>query len=167
MFISLFSTLAGKNGPLLCFNKSSSRVRKYICWSFKVSELSYYKIILLFQSNGRFGSDASWSVAIAAIPDRTTSDCFFFVVVVVVYSRYFTQQNYFIQRLCVKKTASSSSALLSTNTQGTRCSFNPLSPIIHIQILQTDPHTFPYRISWENLFEDQSIFPLEIILFFS
>ena len=28
---------------------------------------------------------------------------------------------------------------------------NPLSPNIHIQILQTDLHTFPWRISWENL----------------
>ena len=34
-----------------------------------------------------------------------------------------------------------------------------LSPNIHIQILQTDLHTYPYRISWENLFKDQSIFP--------
>ena len=33
----------------------------------------------------------------------------------------------------------------------------PLCPNIHIQILQTDLHTFPLRISWENLFEDQSI----------
>ena len=28
---------------------------------------------------------------------------------------------------------------------------NPLSPDIHIQILQTDLHTLPLRISWENL----------------
>ena len=34
---------------------------------------------------------------------------------------------------------------------------NPLSPNIYIQILQTDLHTFPYWISWENLFKDQSI----------
>ena len=34
----------------------------------------------------------------------------------------------------------------------------PLSPNIHIQILQTDLHTFPLRISWENLMADQSIF---------
>ena len=40
-----------------------------------------------------------------------------------------------------------------------------LSPKIHIQILQTDLHTFPHRISWENLFKDQSIFPWVIILF--
>ena len=33
----------------------------------------------------------------------------------------------------------------------------PLCPNTHIQILQTDLHTFPLRISWENLFEDQSI----------
>ena len=36
--------------------------------------------------------------------------------------------------------------------------FNPLSPSIHIQILQTDLHTFPLRISWENLIKDQGIF---------
>ena len=41
---------------------------------------------------------------------------------------------------------------------------NPLSPSIHIQILQTDLHTFSYRISWENLFKDQSIFSWVIIL---
>ena len=29
--------------------------------------------------------------------------------------------------------------------------FNPLSPNIHIQILQTDLQTFPWRISWENV----------------
>ena len=39
-----------------------------------------------------------------------------------------------------------------------------LSPNIHINILQTDLHTFPYRINWENLIKDQSIFPLVIIL---
>ena len=27
---------------------------------------------------------------------------------------------------------------------------SPLSPNIHIQILQTDLHTFPLRISWEK-----------------
>ena len=36
---------------------------------------------------------------------------------------------------------------------------NPLSPNIHIQILQTDLYTFPSRISWENLIIDQGIFP--------
>ena len=36
--------------------------------------------------------------------------------------------------------------------------FNHLSPIIHMQILQTDLHAFPYRISCQNLFKDQSIF---------
>ena len=36
---------------------------------------------------------------------------------------------------------------------------NPLSPNIHIQILQTDLHTFPSWMSWENLLKDQSIFP--------
>ena len=43
--------------------------------------------------------------------------------------------------------------------------FNPLSPNIHKQILHTDLNTFPYRISWENLFKDQSIFPEVIISF--
>ena len=41
---------------------------------------------------------------------------------------------------------------------------NPLSPNIHIQILDTDFHTFPLRISWENLIKDQGIFSLLIIL---
>ena len=41
---------------------------------------------------------------------------------------------------------------------------NPLSPNIHIQILQTDLHTFPLRISWENLIKDRDIFSLLIIL---
>ena len=36
-------------------------------------------------------------------------------------------------------------------------SLNPLSPNINIQILQTDLHTFPLRISWENLITDQGI----------
>ena len=36
---------------------------------------------------------------------------------------------------------------------------NPLSPNIHMQILQTDLYTFPYRMSKENLINDQSIFP--------
>ena len=42
--------------------------------------------------------------------------------------------------------------------------FNPLSPNIHIQILQTNLYTFPSRMSWENLIKDQSIFFLVIIL---
>ena len=37
-------------------------------------------------------------------------------------------------------------------------------PNIHKQILQTDLHTFPYRMSYENFIKDQSIFPLVIIL---
>ena len=43
---------------------------------------------------------------------------------------------------------------------------NPLSPkfYIHIQILQTDLHTFSLRISSENLIKDHCIFPLVIIL---
>ena len=42
--------------------------------------------------------------------------------------------------------------------------FNPLSPNIHIQILQTDLHTFPYRISCKTLIKDHSIFSLVIVL---
>ena len=42
---------------------------------------------------------------------------------------------------------------------------NPLSPNIHIQILQTDLHTFPLRIRWENLIEHQGIFSFLIIFF--
>ena len=34
---------------------------------------------------------------------------------------------------------------------------NPLSPNIHIQILQTDLYTFPYRMSKKNLIKDQSV----------
>ena len=34
----------------------------------------------------------------------------------------------------------------------------PLSPNTHIQILQTDLHTFPSWMSWENLIKDQDIF---------
>ena len=41
---------------------------------------------------------------------------------------------------------------------------NPLSPNMHIQILQTDLHTFSLRISRENLIKDQSIFSMVIIL---
>ena len=43
-------------------------------------------------------------------------------------------------------------------------SLNPLSPNIHIQILQTDFYTFPSRISCENLLKDHGSFSLEIIL---
>ena len=42
---------------------------------------------------------------------------------------------------------------------------NPLSPSIHIQILQTDLHTFPLRISWENLIKHQGIFSFMIIFY--
>ena len=43
-----------------------------------------------------------------------------------------------------------------------RCtwSFNPLSPNIHKQILQTDLYTLPYRTSWEKLIKDQRFFSL-------
>ena len=43
-------------------------------------------------------------------------------------------------------------------------SLNPLIPGIHIQILQTDLHTFPQRISCGNLIIDQGIFSWVIIL---
>ena len=41
---------------------------------------------------------------------------------------------------------------------------NPLSPNVYIQILQTDLHTSPLRISWENLIKDHGIFSMMIIL---
>ena len=41
---------------------------------------------------------------------------------------------------------------------------NPLSPSIHIQILQTNLYTFPSRMSWEKLIKNQRIFFLVIIL---
>ena len=37
-----------------------------------------------------------------------------------------------------------------------------LNPNINLQILQTDLHTFPLRISWENLITDQGVFSLVI-----
>ena len=40
---------------------------------------------------------------------------------------------------------------------------NPLSPSIHKQILQTDLHTFPLRISCENLIKHQGIYSFMII----
>ena len=45
------------------------------------------------------------------------------------------------------------------------CVLNPLSPSIHIQILQNDLHTFPLRISWENLIKHQGIFSFMIIFY--
>ena len=47
---------------------------------------------------------------------------------------------------------------------GCKPTLNPLSPNIHIQILQTSLYTFPFRISWENLIKDQGILFLVIIL---
>ena len=41
---------------------------------------------------------------------------------------------------------------------------NPLSPNIHIQILQTHLYTFAKRIGGENLIKDQRIFSLVIIV---
>jgi len=43
-------------------------------------------------------------------------------------------------------------------------SFKPLSPNIHIQILETDRHTFPEGFSWENVTKDQRFSPWVIIL---
>ena len=45
-----------------------------------------------------------------------------------------------------------------------RYNLNPLSPNIYMQNLQTDLHTFPSRISWENLLKDHGSFSLDIIL---
>ena len=45
-----------------------------------------------------------------------------------------------------------------------RYNLNPLSPNIYMQNLETDLHTFPSRISWENLLKDHGSFSLEIIL---
>ena len=42
---------------------------------------------------------------------------------------------------------------------------NPLSLSIHIQILQTDLHTFPLRFSRENLIKHQGIFSFVIIFY--
>ena len=39
------------------------------------------------------------------------------------------------------------------------CIINPLSPNIHIQILQTDLYTCPSWMSWENLIKDEKHFP--------
>ena len=39
-----------------------------------------------------------------------------------------------------------------------------LGPNIHIQILQTDLHTFSWRIGWENLVKDQIIIFLFVII---
>ena len=41
---------------------------------------------------------------------------------------------------------------------------NPLSPNINKQILQTDLHTFPYRISWEKLIKDQRFSPCDHLI---
>ena len=42
---------------------------------------------------------------------------------------------------------------------------NSLNPNFHIQILKTDVHTFPLRISQENLIKHQGIFSLMIIFY--
>ena len=51
-----------------------------------------------------------------------------------------------------------------TNPGEKRTYVNPIKPNIHIQILQTDLHTSPLRISWENLIKDHGIFSMVIIL---
>ena len=48
---------------------------------------------------------------------------------------------------------------------GSSMVFNPLSPSINIQILQTDLHTFPLRISWENLIKLPGMFSFVIIFY--
>ena len=52
-----------------------------------------------------------------------------------------------------------------TYISGLLMAINPLSPNIHIQILQTDLHTFPLQISWENLIKHQGIFSFVIIFY--
>ena len=66
--------------------------------------------------------------------------------------------NQLVERLTVELDVGFDSCT-KTNTQG----LNPLSPNIHIQILQTDLHTSPLRISWENLIKDHEIFSMTII----
>ena len=53
---------------------------------------------------------------------------------------------------------------MATETILVLLTFNPLSPSILVQILQTDLHTFPQRISWKNLIKDHGIFSLVINL---
>ena len=53
----------------------------------------------------------------------------------------------------------------SFNPSVSLVNINPLSPSIHIQILQTDLHTFPLRISWENLIKHQGILSFMIIFY--
>ena len=43
--------------------------------------------------------------------------------------------------------------------------FNPLTPNIHRKIHQTDLHTFPQRLCWENLIKDPKIDPKFFITF--
>ena len=62
--------------------------------------------------------------------------------------------------LCFTSPQSTTTVFLETNGNPVY----PLSPNINIPILQTDLHTFPLRISLENLIKDQSIFPEVIIL---
>ena len=57
-----------------------------------------------------------------------------------------------------------SSRQLNSKNNGLVLLLNPLSANIHIQILLTDPHTFSYCISWENLLKEIKNFPLVIIL---
>ena len=47
---------------------------------------------------------------------------------------------------------------------GSTDALNPLISNIHMQTLQTDLHTFPLRISCENLIKYYGIFSLVIIL---
>jgi len=59
------------------------------------------------------------------------------------------------------KTPSVGTGPITDHTLGTA---NVSSLNLHLHILLTQLSTFPYRISWENLIKDQSIFSLVIIL---
>ena len=69
-----------------------------------------------------------------------------------------------IQELCLKCCLFLTLPRRHKEQSGSPFLLNPLSPNIHIQILQTDLHTSPLRISWENLIKDHGIFSMMIIL---
>ena len=62
-------------------------------------------------------------------------------------------------QLSEKASLTNKRSLLSFSV-ATSPTVNPLSPNIDKQILQTDPYTFPYRISWKELIKDQRFFSL-------
>ena len=59
---------------------------------------------------------------------------------------------------CITPVGQEGHALGTSPLGALRSAFNPLSPNIHIQILQTDLYTFPSWMGWENLIKDQGIF---------